>query len=181
MKLASALLMIALATSLVFASDTPVRKAASKPASTVEEFLLPANYRTWVALSPGTPGMPQHYHSHMVSKIYVEPSAYEQFGQKGEWPDKTVIVLEIRSVKQSKKGANDLAGLEAAVKDDSRFPDLWNYYGTVYNSNAPSPKALMARGCADSDEPLDMMLAMAFPTLRAVINAKPKTVSPSIM
>jgi hypothetical protein len=36
---------------------------------------------------------------------------------------------------------------------------------------------LAAADCTDCDQPLDSMLAMAFPTLRAVINAKPAAMS----
>ena len=179
MKLASVLLMFAFALSSE-ASDIQVRKAAKAPQPKVEEFLLPANYHSWVVLSPSSAGFPRTRHSKLVSKVYVEPSAYEQFGKMGEWPNKTIIVLEIRSTKPVKRGQCDIAGLEAAVKDNARFPEPWIYYGIVYAPSVRNRK-LLTRTCSNCDESIDIMLAMAFPTLRSVINAKPHAVSPSIM
>jgi hypothetical protein len=71
-------------------------------------------------------------------------------------------------------------GLEAAVKNDSSFPDPWTYYGIVYDHAQSSGGSLKAEKPCDCEQPLDSMLAMAFPTLRAVINAKPSSMSQTL-
>jgi hypothetical protein len=162
------------------ASDRPMSSKASRPSGS-EELLLPANYRTWVAISSTTPGLPKHEHRHLAGKLYVEPGSWERFKKTGVWPNRTVIVLELKSGEPVPKGACEIMGLEAAVKDDSRFPDPWSYYGITYDG----PPALgqvkpAVGGCTDGSH-ADTMLTMVFPTLRAMINAKPSTVSPGLL
>jgi hypothetical protein len=161
-----------------FAVDKPVQRGVAGLANS-DELLLPATYRNWVVLSPSAAGMPQHKHKHVVSKLYVEPWSYEQFTKTGAWPNKTVIVMELLNTKSPAKGSAGLMGLEAAVKNDSQFPNPWTYYGIVYDREQPRAKAAET-DCKDREDPLDSMLTMAFPTLRAVINGKPASVSPSL-
>lgn len=183
MRVASVLLALVLACGLTFASEKSAGTSSTVRLSKSNELLLPVNYRNWISVSPDAAGMPAHRHKHVAGKLFVEPSAYEHFSQTGQWPNKTVIVLELRSKKPMPRtrGGCDLMGLEAAVKDDSRFPDTWSYYGIVYDEpRATSPAKLQASECIDCEHPLDSMLAMAYPTLRAVINAKPSTMYPTL-
>ncbi len=173
MKFVSLVVVLLLMCSAGFASE--VRTTTP---NTQSELLLPATYRNWVTVSPSTPGMPNHHHSHVASKLFVEPIAFEQFAKTGKWPNKTVIVLELTSAHPKSKG--DVMGLEAAVKDDSHFPDPWTYYGIVFDHPQEKAPAAKAQKMCDCDQPLEPMLAMAFPTLRAVINAKPSAVSPML-
>ena len=176
MKFASVFLLLVATCSVALAVDKTM--AGSFRLGNNDELLLPANYRNWVTMSPTTPGLPAHQHKHLAGKLYVEPTSYAQFRKTGVWPNRTVIVLELRTGKPVPKGGCDVMGLEAAVKDDSHFPDAWSYYGIVYDRPAEAGGAkLAAADCTDCDQPLDTMLAMAFPTLRAVINAKPSAMS----
>jgi hypothetical protein len=183
MKVASVLLALVLACGSMFASEKSTGISSTVRLSNTNELLLPVNYRNWISVSPDAAGLPSHRHKHVAGKLFVEPSAYEHFSQTGHWPNKTVIVLELRSKKpmQRARGGCDLMGLEAAVKDESRFPDSWSYYGIVYDQpNASAPTKLQASECLDCEHPLDSMLAMAYPTLRAVINAKPSAMYPTL-
>jgi len=181
MKLASVILVLALYCGCALADDKPVKSTSGSSLSS-NELLLPANYHDWVAISPSTPGIPSHRHQHVASKLFVEPRSYEQFTKSGQWPNRTVIVLEIHGEKTATTNSkNNVMGLEVAVKDDRRFPDPWNYYGIVYDQPQIAKKvAAEETQCGTNAKPLDMMLAMAYPTLRAVINAKPSTMSPSL-
>jgi hypothetical protein len=172
MKFACVVLSFLLLCSTGFASEvTPRPKVAN------EELLLPANYREWVRLSPATAGLPQHKHKHVASQLFVEPKSFEHFTKTGQWPDHTVIVLELSSGKPSTKG---VMGLEAAVKNEAQFPDNWTYYGIVYDRPQQPTRTLKPEKPCDCDQTLDSMLALAFPTLRAVINAKPATMQPTL-
>ena len=165
MKFASVVLSLLLLCSVSFASEVTTHAKVNS-----DELLLPANYRDWVKLSPTTAGLPKHKHKHVASQLFVEPKSFEHFTKTGEWPDHTVIVLELTSAKSSP--SKEVMGLEAAVKNEARFPDSWSYYGIIYDRPQFSG-ALRAEKQCDCEQPLDSMLAIAFPTLRAVINAKP--------
>src|SRR5580700_5839111 len=61
---------------------------------------FPANYREWVYLSSGIdmsygPGAGMD-HS-MFDNVFVNPEAYEYFLANGTWPDKTMLVLQVRN------------------------------------------------------------------------------------
>ncbi len=141
------------------------------------EILLPSNYRSWVAVAPTTPGMPGHSHSHLVSKIYVEPSAYDGFVKKGIWPDHSVIVLELRD-KAVRSGNRALVGLEVAAKNDAHLAEPWTYYGIIFDQHRSGAEA--STECPEAAASVtDMRLAMFFPALRAVITANPRAMQPS--
>src|SRR5438309_5808873 len=61
---------------------------------------FPEHYREWVYLSTGfdmsySPNAMQMDH-HMFDNVFVNPEAYNAFLQTGTWPDKTMLVLEVR-------------------------------------------------------------------------------------
>ncbi len=176
MKFASVVLSLFLLCSFALASEIPVNHAKASS----DELLLPANYRSWVKLSSSTPGLPGHRHKHVASKVFVEPAAFDHFTKTGEWPNHTVIVLEISSGPASTNAKSDVKGLEAAVKNDARFPDPWSYYGIVYERPQQPSGTMKVETPCDCDQSLDSMLALAFPTLRAVINAKPSSMSQNL-
>ena len=174
MKFACVVLSFLLLCGAGFASEVVVRPKAAN-----QELLLPANYREWVKLSPATAGVPQHKHKHVASQLFVEPKSFEHFTKTGQWPDHTVIVLELSSGKPSTM-KKEVMGLEAAVKNEAQFPDSWTYYGIVYDRPQQPTRTLKAEKPCDCDQPLDSILALAFPTLRAVINAKPSSMSQTL-
>src|SRR5262245_32618068 len=95
--------------------------------------LRPADYREWVFLSSGlgmnynepAPGAPPPQRQSFTN-VFVNPSAWRGFMQTGTWPDRTMLVLEIRasqgdgSINKDGRFQTTLNGLEVHVKD-SRF------------------------------------------------------------
>src|SRR6516164_11153807 len=72
---------------------------------------LPANYREWVYLSTGfdmsyNPAMSMDHH--MFDNVFANPEAYQAFLKTGSWPDKTMLVLEVRGAQS--KGSINKAG-----------------------------------------------------------------------
>src|SRR5690349_6170234 len=72
---------------------------------------LPENYRQWVYLTSGfdmsyNPAMGMGHH--MFDNVFVNPEAYKSFLQTGTWPDKTMLVLEVRNAEG--KGSINQAG-----------------------------------------------------------------------
>jgi Cytochrome P460 len=122
---------------------------------------LPANYRRWVYLTSGfdmsyTASMSMDHH--MFDNIFVNPESYQAFLKTGAWPDKTMLVLEVRGAK-SKGSINqagnfqdtEVMGLEVHVKDLSRFHSQgnWAFFGFEATS-LPSPAATNANPYAAS-------------------------------
>jgi hypothetical protein len=175
-------LIVVLMSGLLAASEKTTRNLPS-PFDSDKELVLPANYQSWVAISPSTPGVPTQHAQHLVSKVYVEPAAYEGFVKHGAWPNHTVIVLELRDKETPARTPCDgVIGLEVAAKNSARTPDPWSYYGIIYDHHRHDAQEAAKRVCADckdNDEPMDMRLAMYFPALRAVIHASPRTMQPS--
>lgn len=180
MRFTAVVLALAFACGIAFATDQISTKQPTVAPSNENELLLPTNYRSWVALAPTLPGIPAHHHKHLVSKVYVEPSAYDGFLKTHAWPNHTVIVLELRNKTTPPKSVCDgMIGLEVATKDSSHQPDPWSYYGIIYD-HEKSRNTETKNICADcEDQPIDMRLAMYFPALRAVIHGKPEAVQPS--
>jgi len=181
MKITSVVMAFLFACGMAVATDTP---NVSQPTfANNKELLLPANYRSWVALAPTTAGMPaSHHREDVVRKVYVEPTAYEGFLKRGVWPNHTVIVLELRDKATPPKTICDgIIGFEVAAKDEANLAEPWSYYGILYDHDKAKPKTIEAKkDCANcAAESTDMRLAMYFPALRAVIHAKPQTMQPS--
>src|SRR5471032_1379249 len=123
---------IALTAALTFvcsiASSEPTATAVRAPLYTDDGRLtLPEDYREWVYLSSGfdmaySPmAMSGH---HMFDNVFVEPGAYKTFLATGTWPEKTMLVLEVRGA-QDKGSINkaghyqdtEVMGREVHVKD----------------------------------------------------------------
>src|ERR1700683_5268866 len=84
------------------------------------KLLLPPDYREWVFLTSGL-GMtyaqnPQPNASPLFDNVFVNPAAYRAFLKNGTWPDKTVLVLELRnsetklSINKDGRVQTDVAG-----------------------------------------------------------------------
>lgn len=98
----------------------------------------PEGYREWIYLSSGL-GMsysglaPED--NPPFDNVFVHPDAYRAFMKTGTWPDKTMFALELRvsasqgSINKAGHFQQGIIALEAAVKDQERFPEAWAYFG----------------------------------------------------
>ncbi len=162
--------------------------AAGAPRFTADNQLIrPENYREWVYLSSGL-GMSYSGEAGdptmgpMFDNVFVHPDAYRHFMASGAWPDKTIFVLEVRhaSSKASiNKGGNfqaDLVALEASVKDESRFPTKWAYFGFMQNGRLRDSAAAFPNSacfqCHTTSAAVDHTFVQFYPTLRPVAEAK---------
>jgi Cytochrome P460 len=143
---------------------------ATRPTYTKEgELQFPAGYRTWVFVgadlspeykkdtpadktktpSPAPAGDGKSdAKSNRLHNVYINREAYESFIQKGEFPDPTMLVLEVfRAERKDPKGIlsdglveTERVGLSVAVKDSHRpgggVP--WAYYTFNIRDN-PKP------------------------------------------
>ena len=148
--------------------------------------LLPLrNYREWIYLTSGidmsyAPKATEMDHS-MFDNVFVNPAAYRSFLATGMWPDKTILVLEVREAR-SKGSINqrghfqggEIMGFEVHVKDEARFPGKWAFFdfdspdknGTLIPAGAPCYSCHVAHGAVDTT------FVQFYPTLLPVAQQK---------
>jgi hypothetical protein len=108
----------------------------------------------------------------MFDNVFVTPKAYRAFIESGRWPDKTMFILEVR--RSTEKGSinngghyqNDVMALEAAVKDELRFPQKWAYFGFGQGDKAaPLPATSACNSCHSQNAAVEHTFVQFYPTL----------------
>jgi Cytochrome P460 len=167
----------------------PITRAASTdaPGYAANGDLLPlTNYREWIYLTSGidmsyAPKAPQMADHSMFDNVFVNPAAYRSFLATGTWPDKTIMILEIREA-LSKGSINhrghfqgtDLMSFEVHVKDEARFPGKWAFFdfdspdknGTLLPQGAP------CYACHAAHAAVDTTFVQFYPTLLPLAQKK---------
>jgi Cytochrome P460 len=144
---------------------------------------LPENYRQWVYLSSGfdmsySPAAAMAGH-HMFDNVFVSPNSYRAFQRTGTWPDKTMLVLELRgaegrgSINQKGNYQGDVMGLEVHVKDEARFPGNWAFFGFDDNKTAKmTPTSADCYSCHSDHAAVDTTFVQFYPTLLPIAKSK---------
>src|ERR1700675_448826 len=150
---------------------------------------FPGNYRDWVYLSTGidmsyAPNAGMN-HS-MFDNVFVNPEAYKYFLANGTGSDKTMLVLEVRAA-ETKSAINksrhyqttEVMGREVQVKDESRFPGKWAFFGF---DDAPTakmfPTEMECYSCHAQHTAVDTTFVQFYPTLIEIAKKK-GTLSPA--
>ena len=110
--------------------------------------IVPTDYRDWVFLSAGldmsySEAAAMSGHS-MFDNVFVDRAAWRAFKASGQWPDRTMLVMEVRGAdtkgsinKHGKYQTDDRMGIEIHVRDESRFKGGWALFVTDGTSPAP--------------------------------------------
>jgi Cytochrome P460 len=146
---------------------------------------VPENYREWIYLSSGfdmsyskaaMAGMPDH---HMFDNVFVNPAAYKAFQKTGTWPDKTMLVLEVRgaegrgSINQKGNYQGTVMGLEVHVKDEAHFPGKWAFFGFDDGKTAKMiPTTADCYSCHAAHAAVDTTFVQFYPTLLPIAKSK---------
>lgn len=155
------------------------------PAYTAQgELLPPSDYREWIYLSTGLnmsylKGPPGAAHDRF-SNVFVNPESYREFQRTGSWPDKTLLVLEVRaathkgSINQQGFYQNaDILGVEVHVKDSKRFPGGWAFFADNGGKPAqPVPFTADCYTCHRDHAAVDTTFVQFYPTLLEVAKKK---------
>jgi hypothetical protein len=154
--------------------------------ATGNRLLRPDNYREWVWLSSGL-GMSYTPHANETAEkdppfdnVFVTRAAYQSFLQKGQWPDKAMFVLEVRtsaskgSINQSGHFQTALMGMEAEVKDESRFPGKWAFFdfSDAAKYATPIPRSATCYSCHARNGAVDNTFVQFYPTLLEIAKQK---------
>ena len=151
------------------------------------ELMFPAQYREWIYLSTGfdmsyNPAMRMGHH--MFDNVFVNPEAYKAFVTTGTWPDKTVLVLEVRGAEDNEsinKAGNfqstQTMGIEVHVKDAARFAERWAFFGFDATRAAKMiPRSADCYSCHADHAAVDTTFVQFYPTLLPIAQSK-KTLS----
>lgn len=184
--LRSALLLL-----LLLAAPAPVVSNVSDgPAYTAAGDLKLPEYREWVFLTAGvdmsysSTATPEHS---VFDNVFVNPSAYRAFKQTGTWPDKTVLVLEIRSAEGAasinKRGHTQSAGIngiEVHVKDATK--DGWTFYGFGEGSSEGKAfgRAASCYTCHQQHGVVDATFVQFYPTMLPIAKQR-GTIRPELL
>lgn len=149
-----------------------------------EQFQFPEHYREWVYLSSGfdmsySPETGGASH-HLFDNVFVNPEAYQAFLSTGKWPDKTVLVLEIRgaesrgSINQAGHFQSDsVMGVEVHTKDSARFNGGWAFFGFDNRKTAKMiPLSASCYSCHAKSGAVDTTFVQFYPTLTAIAKSK---------
>lgn len=177
-----------LLTIVMFWPSTPSAQNSSIYASGPEytsanEMNVPQQYREWIYLSTGfdmsyNPAMRMGHD--MFDNVFVNPEAYKAFLNTGTWPDKTMLVLEVRGA-QSKGSINqagsyqgtDLMGLEIHIKDEAKFPGKWAFFGADGGKTAKLiPQTAECYSCHAAHAAVDTTFVQFYPTLLPIAKSK---------
>jgi Cytochrome P460 len=141
--------------------------------SNAGELALP-DYRKWVYLGSGV-GMSYTETSREnppFTNVFAEPAAYDKFMKTGTWPDKTVLIAEMResatNVSINKSGRVQTAkvlAVEAEVKDTTKGG--WAFYGFKNGAQTGTlfPKSAACYSCHEEHASTDNTFVQFYPTL----------------
>jgi hypothetical protein len=193
MKKTLAIALILLVTAITAASraqsaqstaQTPVMPAYDKNRG----LILPADYRRWVLAGTSlglsyAEGAAAHA---MFHETLIESTAYQHFASTGEFREGTMLVLILHAVEEgalpSRHGqyAAAVHGVEMAVKDHSRVPEGWAYYGfgdapRAGASTAQPNPAASCFSCHSKNAARDNVFLQFYSLLSAAAPPAPRT------
>lgn len=183
MTILVAVAVILLSSAALLKSATPPPPAGPEYTSD-EQLKLPENYRQWVYLTTGfdmsySAAAMQMDH-HMFDNVFVNPESYKTFVETGTWPDKTMLVLEVR--KAEGKGSinqrgnfqgTEVMGLEVHVKDEARFAGKWAFFGFDDAKTAKMTATTMpCYSCHAEHAAVDTTFVQFYPTLLPIAKSK---------
>ncbi len=117
---------------------------------------------------------------HMFDNVFVNPESYKAFVETGTWPDKTMLVLEVRGAKGkgsiNQKGSyqdTEVMGLEVHMKDEARFAGKWAFVGFDDNKVAKVvPTTAECYRCHADHAAVDTTFVQFYPTLLPIAKSK---------
>jgi hypothetical protein len=180
---------------LLMAQDTARNSppATNSPVYTADgKLVFPPNYREWIYLTTGidmdyNPDLNMGDHS-MFDNVFVNPEAYKAFVATGTWPDKTMLVLEGRMAatkgsinKKGKFQTTELMTRSIHIKDESRFPGKWAFFGFGGDNSAKQiPTTAVCYSCHQEHGAVDTTFVQFYPTLLEIAKKK-GTLAPGYM
>jgi hypothetical protein len=144
------------------------------------QLILPEGYRTWVFVGASiglsySEGAPREGPG-LFHHIYMQPEAYAHYKRTKQFPEKTMLVMEVYKPEQKvsiNKGGyfeGDRVAIEVALKDREKFEEGWAYFD-FGNASKSSAKAFPKASCFDCHKQHaedDNVFTQFYPVLRDV-------------
>ena len=149
-------------------------------------------YREWVFVGSSlglsyaqNPDAGREPAAQLYHNVYIDPAAYKEFSRSGEFPEGTVMILELATAEIKREPGlqgsyeKEFVALEASVKDSTRFEGGWAYFGfterggTLKARAEPFPQA-SCWSCHHEKAATDHVFTQFYPVLRAVRANAPK-------
>ena len=157
--------------------------ATDAPAYTANGRLeFPKAYRKWVYL---TSGLDMSYLPNALrnlstfGNVFVNPEAYDSFVENGTWPDKTVLVLEVRraeqnaSINRNGRSQGEIVRTEVHLKDAARFEGGWAFFAFADETPAAMiPRTANCYSCHQEHAAVDTTFVQFYPTLLSIARTK---------
>jgi hypothetical protein len=155
-----------------------------------DTLLRPQNYREWIFVGSSlglsyapNPPVNQSSGAQLYHNVYINPPAYREFARTGKFPDGTMMVLELATQEQKTEPGlqgsyeKEIIGIEASVKDSSRFKEQWAYFTFIGADRKPLQKAkafpkTACWSCHDVNAQTDHVFTQFYPVLREVAPKK---------
>ena len=145
------------------------------------ELIRPADFRDWSFVTAGL-GMTYNEPTGAArtlnfTNVWVNPSSYRAFMKTGQWPDKTMFILEVRasssegSINKGGHFQSNLVVVEASVKDEARFPGKWAYFDfgrDMKTQVAALPVTERCYACHSEHAAVDNTFVQFYPTMLEV-------------
>lgn len=159
---------------------TPDTAGADEPRFTAQkELIRPEGYREWILVGTSigmsygenAPKQPTFHN------VYLHPRAYREYNRTGRFPERTILAMEVyapgthSSINRHGQFADRFLGVEAAVKDSSRFQEGWAYFNFIRPGQpaADTAKAFPQEACWNCHREhgqLDNVFTQFYPILR---------------
>ena len=172
-------------------SQTAATSDASPQFTSDGKLVRPEGYRSWVYASSGY-GMSYSQKADdsmvMFTNVFVNPSSYGYYLAHGNWPDKTIFVLELYgstsqgSINKHGSYQTGFMGLDVEVKDEKRFADKWAYFGfdaAEKAASAATPSKNDCWKCHDENAAVEHSFVQFYPELLKVAREK-GTIKPTV-
>lgn len=189
------LLLVALGLSLGYAlANEDAEKPSAPDLSTMTtphytedgELLIPKGHREWVLAGSSVglsynPAVTERDGPGLIHNVYIQPEAYRHYAATGEFPEKTILVLELFRPQTGGEGSfvkgghfsGDRVAIEVALKDSERFEEKWAYFnfarggGKIVDKTKAMPKGV-CYSCHLQHAADDNVFTQFYPTLRDV-------------
>lgn len=186
------ILAISVAVCPAMAEDSGLADMAKPQYTETGNLVLPTGYRTWIyagsSLGLSYFGEGKALEESVFHHIYIQPEAYRHYVETGEFPEKTMLVMENYSAgsKEDSTAAplmdgkefkvlhgrfeDARVGLEVALKDSDQFEDGWAYFnfsmpGKLKTDARAFPKAVCF-DCHREHGADDNVFVQFYPVLR---------------
>ena len=115
-----------------------------------DRLMRPEGYRDWMFIGSslgmgykdGQPDKDPKFHN-----IYIQREAYRSYAETGQFPDKTMLLMEVvsrgtnASINRQGQFGDRFLGVEVALKDEKRFPEKWAYFDFIAADGSSLAKA----------------------------------------